>query len=86
MLQNINNEKYVQSFLSQQPIISYTVTINEGGDDYDNSILATERHDFKYGSWKYNPLNISNKEKETVVLQLKEKYIFNDKAKERLDY
>ena len=76
MLLNTNNEEYLKSFLSQQPMFSCFKI------DPRYKIIK-ERHNFNYGSWKLEPSQFLNVENEVVIYMLKEKYILNDEANEK---
>ena len=82
MICNTNSEEYVNSFLSQQPLVSYYAMEKADPDDHIPR-RAKERYNFKYGSWEFEPLNISADENETVIYLLKEKYVFNEEAEEK---
>ena len=78
MLCNTNNEEYINSFLSQQPIISYF----EIERDQSNEEEVKRRYNFSYGSWELQPLNLSNNQNEIAIYLLKQKYVLNNDANE----
>ena len=82
MILNTNNEEYLNSFVSQQPMISCFKV-----EAYEPNIFHTEaiyeRHNFTYGSWELEPPQFANVENEVVIYLLKEKYILNYEANEK---
>ncbi|EAX84994.1 hypothetical protein TVAG_368650 [Trichomonas vaginalis G3] len=85
MLHNINNEKYLKSFLKQQPVITYYAEVEESDHDVGTVLRTAATYNFNYGSYEYQPLNITITENKTDVYLFKEEYILNEKAKESFD-
>ena len=83
MILNTNNEEYLNSFVSQQPMMSCFKIETRQRNIFDYSEKIKERNNFTYGSWELEPPQFANIENEVVIYLLKEKYILNYEANEK---